>query len=114
MTDRMRVFICYKKRLSYEQDGQRVVEKNTEAGIFHYLLSGDGRYEPWVDNASIAAGMKWETEIYRQLLASDVVVVLVGPGTSKSEWVRREIAFANAFGISVVPVGFGLTNEQMV
>jgi O-acetyl-ADP-ribose deacetylase (regulator of RNase III) len=57
--------------------------------------------------------MQWETEIYRQLLASDVLVALVGPGTSKSEWVRREIALANALGISVVPVGFDLTDAQM-
>jgi O-acetyl-ADP-ribose deacetylase (regulator of RNase III) len=114
MTDRIRVFICYKKLLSYQQDGQRVIEKNKEAEIFHYLLSQHGSYDPWVDNARLMAGMEWETEIYSQLLASDIVVVLVGPGTSESEWVRREIALANAFGISVVPVGFSLTDEQMV
>jgi O-acetyl-ADP-ribose deacetylase (regulator of RNase III) len=114
MTERVRVFICYKKVLTYEQDGQRVIQKNTDAEILHLLLSKDGTYAPWVDNARLAAGMKWETEIYRQLMGSDVVVVLVGPGTSESEWVRREIAFANAFGISVVPVGSGLTREQMI
>lgn len=114
MTDRVRIFICYKKILEYQESGQRVIQKNTDAAILHYLLSNHGMYEPWVDNARLAAGMKWETEIYRQLLTSDIVVVLVGPGTSKSEWVRREIAFANAFGISVVPVGSGLTEEQMI
>jgi TIR domain len=114
MTEQIRVFICYKKVLSYQQDGQRVIEKNKEAEIFHYLLSQYGTYDPWLDNARLMAGMEWETEIYRQLLASDILVVLVGPGTSESEWVRREIAFANAFGISVVPVGFSLTDEQMV
>lgn len=114
MADRMRVFVCYKKMLSAQQDGQRVIQKNTAAEIFHYLLSQSGIYDPWVDNARLAAGMKWETEIYRQLLASDILVVLVGAGTSESEWVRREIALANALGISVVPVGFDLTDEQMI
>lgn len=114
MADRVRVFVCYKKLLSRQQGGQQVIQKNTEAEIFHYLLHAYGMYEPWVDNARLAAGMKWETEIYRQLLASDVLVVLVGPGTSESEWVRREIALANALGISVVPVGFDLTDDQMI
>jgi hypothetical protein len=114
MNDQIRVFICYKKTLSYEQDEQQIIEKNREAGIFHYLLSQYRQYDPWVDDVRIAAGMEWETEIYSQLLDSDVVVVLVGRGTSGSEWVRREIAFANALGISVVPVGFGLTDQQMV
>jgi O-acetyl-ADP-ribose deacetylase (regulator of RNase III) len=110
---RISVFICYKKLLSRQRGDQRIEQKNTEAEILHFLLSGHGSYEPWVDNAQIAAGMKWEMEIYRQLLKSDVVVVLVGPGTSESEWVRREIALAKALGISIVPVGFDLTDEQM-
>jgi O-acetyl-ADP-ribose deacetylase (regulator of RNase III) len=116
VTDRIRVFVCYKKMLS-RRDGEQVfIQKNTEAEIFQYLLADDPRklYEPWVDNAGLAAGMRWETEIYRQLLASDVLVVLIGPGTSESEWVRREIALANALGISVVPVGFDLTEEAMM
>jgi O-acetyl-ADP-ribose deacetylase (regulator of RNase III) len=110
---RISVFICYKKWLSQKRDDQLIRQKNTEAEILHYLLSAHGSYEPWVDNAQIAAGMTWEMEIYRQLLKSDVVVALVGPGTSESEWVRREIALAKALGISVVPVGFDLTDEQM-
>ena len=111
--NQIRVFVCYKKLLSRQQAGQQVYQKNTEAEIFQYLLAQHGAYEAWVDNSGIAPGMKWETEIYRQLLESDVLVVLVGPGTSESEWVRREIALANALGISVVPVGFDLTETQM-
>jgi hypothetical protein len=113
MADRIRVFICYKRWLHRESDGQTFMQKNTEAEIFNYLLGEFGEYEPWVDNAQLAAGMKWETEIYRHLLNSDVLVVLIGPGTSESEWVGREIALAHALGISVVPVGFDLTDEQM-
>lgn len=113
MADKVRVFICYKKLLSRQEDGQQVIQKNTEAQIFQYLLLNHGPYDPWVDNSRLAAGMQWESEIYSQILTSDVLVALVGPGTSKSEWVRREIALANALGISVVPVGFDLTDAQM-
>src|ERR1022692_314445 len=113
MTDGVRVFVCYKKMLSRQEAGERVLQKNTEAEIFHYLLSQHGMYEPWVDDAGLGAGMEWEAEIYRQVLASDVLVVLVGPGTSESEWVRREIALATALGVSVVPVGFDLDVPQM-
>jgi O-acetyl-ADP-ribose deacetylase (regulator of RNase III) len=116
MADRIRVFICYKKMLSRQEGEQIYQQKNVEADILQNVLSTDARrtYEAWVDNAMLTAGMQWETEIYRQLLASDVLVVLVGPGTSKSEWVRREIALANALGISIVPVGFDLSDEQMI
>jgi O-acetyl-ADP-ribose deacetylase (regulator of RNase III) len=112
VADHISLFICYKKQLSYQQGAQPVTERTAE--IFHFLLSESETYDPWFDNAGLMAGMEWETEIYRQLLASDVVVVLVGPGTWESEWVRREIAVANAFGISVVPVGFNLTEKEMV
>jgi O-acetyl-ADP-ribose deacetylase (regulator of RNase III) len=114
MAKSVRVFICYKKLLSRQEGGQTILQENTKADILCYLLDQHPTYEPWVDNAEIEAGMKWEAEIYRQLLVSDVVLLLIGPGTSKSEWVRREIALANALGISIVPVGFDLTDQEMV
>src|SRR5258705_3770894 len=104
MTDRIRVFVCYKKELE-RQDGERLIFRdNTEAPIFQMLLAQDPRgiYEAWVDDAGLGAGMEWETEIYRQLLSSDVLVALIGPGTHKSEGVEREIALATALGISLV------------
>jgi O-acetyl-ADP-ribose deacetylase (regulator of RNase III) len=114
MTDRIRVFVCYKKMLTRQLNGQSVVQKNTEAEIFHHLLSEHNAFEPWVDQAGLAAGMEWEAEIYRHVLVSDVLVVLVGPGTSESEWVRREIALGIALGISVVPVCFDLDAQDMI
>lgn len=53
-------------------------------------------------------------KIYKRILDSEVLIVLVGPGTSKSEWVKREIALANALGISVVPVGSDLGPDEMM
>ena len=56
--------------------------------------------------------MAWEAEIYRQILDSDVLLLLVAPGTADSQWVRREIALAKALGISIVPIGTAITQEE--
>jgi len=50
--------------------------------------------------------------IYSRLLVSDVLLLAIGPGTSKSEWVRREIALARALGIAIVPLGYDMTPEE--
>lgn len=103
----IKVFICYKKMLFKERP-------NEKAGILHFILSQDqGRFDPWIDDSGLAAGLAWETEIYRRILASDVLLVLTGPGTSKSQWVQREIALATALGIAIVPIGFDLTRDEM-
>ncbi|MDF5755931.1 TIR domain-containing protein [Spongiactinospora sp. TRM90649] len=113
MAGATRVFICYKKLLAYEESGQRVVQKNTAAETLHFVLAQDPGYDPWVDNARIVPGMAWETEIYQRILSSDVLLVLIGRGTAESEWVRREVAMATALGLSIVPVGFDMTDRQM-
>ena len=41
-------------------------------------------------------------------------LVLVGSGTSKSQWVQREIALANALGIAVFPLGTDVTRDEML
>src|SRR6185436_5866094 len=107
MSTPTQVFICYKKLLA----GDRPNEK---AGILNFILSEDKeRFSSWIDDSGLAAGMAWETEIYRRLLVSDVLLVLIGPGTSKSPWVQRELALATALGIEIVPLGFDLTRAEM-
>jgi len=66
-----------------------------------------------MDESELSAGVAWETEIYRRILVSDVVLVLIGHGTSQSHWVRREIALATALGISIIPLGFDLSWAEM-
>jgi O-acetyl-ADP-ribose deacetylase (regulator of RNase III) len=104
----IKVFICYKKILANDRP-------NEKAEILHFTLAQDSkqRFDPWVDDAGLPAGLAWETEIYRRILASDVLLVLIGPGTSESQWVRREIALATALGISIVPLGFDLTQPEL-
>jgi O-acetyl-ADP-ribose deacetylase (regulator of RNase III) len=107
------VFICYKRVLVKQREGRTIEQRGREAEILHDILRRDARYTPWMDDAEIGAGMAWETKIYHQILVSDVMVVLIGAGTSQSEWVKREIALANALSISVVPLGFDITWDEM-
>jgi O-acetyl-ADP-ribose deacetylase (regulator of RNase III) len=113
MTNPIKIFLCHKKKLEREEDGHRVKERNATAEILHAILqSYTEKFNVWMDASHIATGMAWETEIYKTLLLSDVLLVAIGPGTSKSEWVRREIALATAVGISVLPLGYDLTQEE--
>src|SRR5258707_688594 len=100
MVERVRVFVSYKKVVSRHVKGRTVHEANTEASLLAHILNESSQYEVWVDQDETEAGMEWETEIFTRLVASDAVLLLVGPGTSQSEWVKREIALANALGIS--------------
>lgn len=103
----IKIFICYKKMLSGERP-------NEKAGILHFILAQNAtHYCPWIDASGLLAGLAWEAEIYRQILSSDVLLVLIGPGTSESPWVRREIALATALGIALVPLGFDLDRSGM-
>ena len=102
-----KVFVCYKKILA----GDRPNEK---ADVLNQILNRDqGRFDSWIDDAGLPAGMAWETDIYRRILVSDVLLVLIGPGTAQSPWVQREIALATALGIAIVPIGFDLSRSDM-
>ena len=114
MSSPIKIFICYKKVLSREREGRIIEQENSKASILNFILSQEkGRYDPWIDDSELTAGVAWETEIYRRILVSDVLLVLIGHGTSQSHWVRREIALANALGISIIPLGFDLSWEDM-
>lgn len=114
MASPIKIFICYKKVLSREKEGKIIEQENSKASILNFILGQEkGRYEPWIDDSELPAGVAWETEIYRRILVSDILLVLIGHGTSQSHWVRREIALANALGISIVPLGFDLSWAEM-
>lgn len=109
----IKVFLCHKKVLTREKNGHAVEQENAKASILHAILQMyPDRYDAWIDESEIAAGMPWETEIYSRLLVSDVLLLAIGPGTSKSEWVRREIALARALGVGIVPLGYDLTQNE--
>ena len=116
MSSSIKVFICYKKILSRERDGKIIEKENVQASILYNILAQaeGGRYEPWVDDSGLPAGVEWEKMIYDHLLISDVLLVLIGPGTSQSEWVGRELALASALGIYIIPLGFDLNKNELV
>jgi O-acetyl-ADP-ribose deacetylase (regulator of RNase III) len=109
-----KVFICYKKRLEKADVGTRIVQQNTYAETIAEILNASGdHFVAWLDDADLPGGIEWENTIYTNLLDSDLVLVVIGHGTSQSEWVKREIALARAFGISVYPLGVGMTTDQL-
>ncbi len=115
MSQPINIFLCHKKLLTREKDGREVEQENAKASILHAILQmHPERYNAWIDESEIAAGMAWETVIYEQLLVSDVLLIAIGPGTAKSEWVRREIALARALKVAIVPLGYDLMPEEFV
>jgi hypothetical protein len=105
MSGAISVFISYRKQLENDQGEQIELTKNQTAETLCDLVEQAADFDPWLDRKKLAPGTHWARKIYDQLLVTDVVLLLIGPGTSKSDWVRREIALAQALGISVVPLG---------
>lgn len=107
----LKIFISYKKKLLEEKDGKFFEHENYRIEVLEFIFSQANQtkkqYDVWIDKTALGAGVAWETEIYRRIIASDIMLVLVGPGTSQSQWVQREIALANALGIAIVPIGSG-------
>ena len=96
----IRIFICYKK---LDSDGR---ENNSAFQLYQFLREVPN-YKVWMDEG-LDAGILWEKTIYEELISSQVVILAVGNGTSKSEWVRRELSVAMSFGmaLSELCVGF--------
>ena len=114
MPQPINIFVCHKRKiLLRERNGHEVEQENLKASMLHQILQQyPTKYDAWIDEDEIPAGMKWETAIYSRLLETDVLLLAVGPGTSRSEWVRREIALAKALGVSIVPLGYDLTEDE--
>jgi hypothetical protein len=105
MDDKTRVFICYKK---IGADGR---ENGSATRLLEHLKTV-ATYAPWMDE-NMPAGVTWERSIYKELISSDVVLLVVGAGTSQSEWVRREISIAQSFDIQIIPVGLNLSEADL-
>lgn len=51
-------------------------------------------YEVWNADQEIIPGQNWALQLGEALEESDAMVVLLSPGSMKSEWVRNDINFA--------------------
>src|SRR6266498_4619817 len=59
----------------------------------------------WVDVENLIRGSPtWEREIERSIRAPPGVIVLLSPDSNNSEWVRREISFAEQHEKRIFPV----------
>ena len=59
----------------------------------------------WVDTENLIPGSSvWEREIERSIRAAAGIIVLLSPGSNDSEWVRREISFAEQNEKRIFPV----------
>src|SRR5690349_6567274 len=59
----------------------------------------------WVDTENLIPGSPaWEREIERALRGAAGSIVLLSPNANNSEWVRREISFAEGNGKRIFPV----------
>jgi hypothetical protein len=58
----------------------------------------------WIDEAGIAGGKQWHSELIRALEAAWVVLLVVSLHSMRSRWVIREVQAADRLGLSVIPV----------
>ncbi len=59
----------------------------------------------WVDNEKLTPGTPvWEEEIEKAINGAYAVVVILSPDAKNSEWVRREITYADQYRKRVFPV----------
>ena len=117
MTTQTSIFICYKKILIEKDSNGNITRTiDNKAEFLNEILQTEKNhnYKPWIDDSQLPPGIEWEKMIYSNLLASDVVIALISKGTSDSEWVQRELALAQAFGISIIPLGFDIEEDDML
>jgi hypothetical protein len=59
----------------------------------------------WVDNEQLIPGTPiWESEIEKAITGASAILVLLSPDSKNSEWVRREITFAEQNHKRIFPV----------
>jgi hypothetical protein len=59
----------------------------------------------WVDNEELVPGTPiWEEEIEKAIISTGATVVLLSPDSKNSEWVRREISYADENGKRIFPI----------
>jgi hypothetical protein len=62
------------------------------------------RFKIWTDEQLEPGTDSWKSAIQTAIENSHVVVVLLSPDAKKSEWVERELDYARAFQVPIIPV----------
>lgn len=84
--------------MSYSRDDasyqKRIISQLRQRGI-----------NVWVDTENLIPGSPaWEREIERAIRAASGIIVLLSPDSNNSEWVRREISFAEQNQKRIFPI----------
>lgn len=65
----------------------------------------DKGFKIWVDNEKLIPGTAaWEESIENAIKNAFIVIVILSPDSKSSEWVRREITYADQFNKRIFPV----------
>jgi hypothetical protein len=87
--------------LSYARDdASELVQK-----VRSYLEAADN--QAWVDVVDIAGGTDWRDEIESGIRNADAVVLIMTPAAIASDYVQREVQFAQDWGKRIVPLAMG-------
>ena len=84
--------------ISYSRRDDETMRKIT------FFLRDQG-FKVWVDNEKLIPGTPaWEESIENAIKKAFAVIVILSPDSKNSEWVRREITYADQFDKRVFPV----------
>lgn len=62
------------------------------------------KFKPFWDKKSIEGGMEWDEKIYKSVMDSEVLIVLLEDDVVTSDWVPREVDIARAAQIQILPL----------
>jgi len=68
------------------------------------LLRAQSGVSVWLDSQEIKLGESWQKSIDQALRNADVVVLVLSPASSESEWVRNEIGLARKLDKVIIPI----------
>jgi len=75
----------------------------------------DRKFKVWVDNEKLIPGTSiWEEEIEKAIKDAFAVIVILSPEAKKSEWVRREITYADQYQKRIFPVLVGGDEDEAI
>jgi hypothetical protein len=83
--------------ISYGHDDKKFVQKM--AGE----LAKDN-FESWWDFDALKGGHDWQKEIQQGIKRCDFFLVVLTPQSVESEWVNKEITYANEYKKKIIPI----------
>jgi len=80
----------------------------SDAEFAHKLAKDlqDQGYKIWIDQVSVEAGSRWDKEVEKALISTDILLIILSPESVSSENVMDEFAFALEENKKIIPVLF--------